>query len=325
VPNLNYVDPGHAVMGSVYTLEVPFTGDREYFTFQPGDNDLHPPRAIVGKDSVTVHVAAANVSADQVNSRFDAALAQIEKYLAFCSSTLRDFPARFHAAAHTSIRKRLAKLQQDSAVIAGLKYPLKVRADAPQTHEAPAVRKSIVPLAVRPEPILEEEHYSLILNVMQSMAHVMERSPSAFATMREEDLRQHFLVQLNGRFVGAASGETFNYGGKTDILVRVQDRNIFIAEFKFWTGPKSLTQAIDQLLDYLSWRDTKAAIVVFNRNRDFTAVLKSIEQAAGSHPHKKRGPVKEAESRFRCVFGNPSDPEREIVVTILAFDIPQPS
>ena len=31
VPNLNYTDPSHAVMGSVYTLEVPFTGDREYF------------------------------------------------------------------------------------------------------------------------------------------------------------------------------------------------------------------------------------------------------------------------------------------------------
>jgi hypothetical protein len=32
---------------------------------------------------------------------------------------------------------------------------------------------------------------------------VMERSPSAFASMGEEDIRQHFLVQLNGQFEGA--------------------------------------------------------------------------------------------------------------------------
>ncbi|MFM9616172.1 hypothetical protein ACKI18_46870, partial [Streptomyces niveiscabiei] len=62
---------------------------------------------------------------------------------------------------------------------------------------------------------------------------MMERSPTAFKTMGEEDLRQHFLVQLNGQFDGAATGETFNYEGKTDILLRVAGRNIFIAECKF--------------------------------------------------------------------------------------------
>ena len=50
------------------------------------------------------------------------------------------------------------------------------------------------------------------------MTHVMERSPSAFATADEETLRQHFLVQLNGHFEGQATGETFNAAGKTDIL-----------------------------------------------------------------------------------------------------------
>jgi hypothetical protein len=72
------------------------------------------------------------------------------------------------------------------------------------------------------------------------MVHVMERSPSAFHHMDEEALRTHFLVQLNGHYEGQATGETFNYEGKTDILVRSGDRNIFIAECKFWGGPKKL-------------------------------------------------------------------------------------
>lgn len=72
------------------------------------------------------------------------------------------------------------------------------------------------------------------------MSLVLERSPKAFDGMREEDLRMQFLVALNGQFEGKATGETFNYQGKTDILIRVECRNIFIAECKFWTGPQGL-------------------------------------------------------------------------------------
>ena len=60
-----------------------------------------------------------------------------------------------------------------------------------------------------------------------------------------------------------ATGETFNYGGKTDILIRYQGNNIFIGECKFWKGPKSYLETIDQILRYVTWRDTKVAIFVF--------------------------------------------------------------
>jgi hypothetical protein len=39
-----------------------------------------------------------------------------------------------------------------------------------------------------------------------------------------DKIRQHFLVQLNGQFEGDASGETFNYDGKTDIPKRPHRR-----------------------------------------------------------------------------------------------------
>jgi len=88
-----------------------------------------------------------------------------------------------------------------------------------------------------PEPALAEAEYENILGVMKSMVRVMESSPHAFSTMKEEDLRQHFLVQLNGQYQGGATGETFNYEGKTDILIREKERNVFIGECKFWKGP----------------------------------------------------------------------------------------
>jgi hypothetical protein len=63
----------------------------------------------------------------------------------------------------------------------------------------------------KPEPILEETEYQHILDVIESMVKVMERSPKAFHSIDEEALRTHFIVQLNGHYEGQATGETFNY------------------------------------------------------------------------------------------------------------------
>jgi hypothetical protein len=97
----------------------------------------------------------------------------------------------------------------------------------------------------QPEPALAMAEYDEILGIIRNMVHVMERSPKAFEKMGEEDLRTQFLVQLNGQYEGRATGETFNYQGKTDILIREGDRNVFIAECKFWAGEKQYLQTID--------------------------------------------------------------------------------
>ena len=153
----------------------------------------------------------------------------------------------------------------------------------------------------------------------------MPASPSAFNTMDEESLRSHFLVQLNAQYEGQATGETFNHEGKTDILLRVDGRNIFIAECKFWGGPKKLRETIDQLLSYSSWRDTKTAVIVFNRRKNFSAVLSAITPVLEAHPNFKRLMPVTGETRFRAVFSQPSDPLRELLITVLGFDVPSGS
>jgi len=140
--------------------------------------------------------------------------------------------------------------------------------------------------------------------------------------MGEEGLRTHFLVQLNGQYEGRATGVTFNFQGKTDILIREEERNVFIAECKFWHGEKQFLETIDQLLSYLSWRDTKTAVFLFNRNANFSDVLKKIGEITPKHKCFKRDLGKRGDSEFRYVFSHPDDPSRELVVTVLAFDVP---
>jgi hypothetical protein len=125
------------------------------------------------------------------------------------------------------------------------------------------------------------------------------------------------------KYEGRATGETFNYKGDTDILIREQDRNVFIGECKVWKGPSSLTAAISQILDrYLHWRDTKTAILIFNRNKNFSDVLAQVQPTVESHPCFKRTVGQTSETEWRFVFRNRNDANREVHLSVLAFDIP---
>jgi hypothetical protein len=167
--------------------------------------------------------------------------------------------------------------------------------------------------------MIEYEH---ILKVLSSMAAVLERSPGAFSTLGEEELRHHFLIQLNGHYEGQATGETFNFTGKTDIIIRVDGKNIFVAECKFWKGPKSLLDTIDQILGYSTWRDTKCAILLFNRKREFSRVVAAIPEAVKSHSNYKREMAYRSETGYRCVLHHRDDVNRELILTVLAFEVP---
>ena len=163
--------------------------------------------------------------------------------------------------------------------MSALGIPLR-RREEPAAYIAPLTRRK--PPARRPDPssapftpewAIDEADYEHILGVIHSMAIVVERNPASFRTLDEQSIRDHVLLQLNGHYEGAATGETFNGVGRTDILIRVEDRNIFIAECKFWDGPKKFQEAIDQLFDrYLTWRDGKCAVIMFNRQSNSSAV-----------------------------------------------------
>jgi hypothetical protein len=81
---------------------------------------------------------------------------------------------------------------------------------------------------------------------------------------------------------------------------------------------------LDQLAAQTGWRDTKVAVIIFNRRKDFSSVLKSIKETIPKHTSFKREVPIEGETKFRYVFGNRDDPNRELLLTVLAFDVPTP-
>lgn len=317
------------VVGSEIEVEIPFTGDAEAFKIQPNPFTMNPPRACVRGSIVSFSVVGTNLQADQVRNQIDRTVSEIQSYLSNLRANVSGLNSQLPNVARTAIESRRAKLLANRHVVASLGFKLKQRENAPNTFAAPEVRRKISPVMppasstpYKPEPTLALDDYEHILGVMQGMTQVMERSPSAFHGVDEESLRSHFLVQLNGHYQGQATGETFNYQGKTDILIRSEGRNIFIAECKFWAGPKKLTDTIDQLLGYSSWRDTKTAVVIFNRNRDFSKVLATIRQTVQEHPQFKRTLPGVSETIFRYMFAHRDDRNRELFLTVMAFDVP---
>ena len=154
------------------------------------------------------------------------------------------------------------------------------------------------------------------------MALVIERNPKAFVTLNEEAIRTHFLLQLNGHYEGSATGETFNMSGKTDILIRVENKNVFIAECKFWRGRKVFDDAITQLLGYLSWRDTKTALLVFNKTKHSTDIRKKMHAAMEARLEHRKTVNHEEDGDSRYVFAKPDDTDAELIITTQLYDVP---
>ncbi|WP_371435196.1 hypothetical protein [Polaromonas sp.] len=317
------------VPGEQVVVHIPFAGDPELLYSRASTFSMNPPRADVDGNEIVLKFESPADQPRDVRPMVDQTLAVIEEHLKWQDPMISGHNASLDVDIETAVRNRRARLLAQSQRAEALGIPIKKRDDAPATYTVPLVRRKVLPTLppastsqFKPEPVWEMEQYEQALKIVQDMALVMERSPQAFKSMDEEALRQHFLVQLNGQFEGKATGETFNMAGKTDILLREGDRNVFIAECKFWKGPKAFGDAIDQLMSYATWRDGKAALLVFNRGTDTSTVLEGIDRTAKLHLQFKRAVNWPHESGFRYIFSSIGDRNRELILTTLVFHVP---
>lgn len=318
------------ISGTLITLYIPFEGDPNIFMCRPSTFTLNPPHGRINGNTLELSISLTDHNAQAVKGELERLLGSVREYLGWATRDLTSFNATLKDVARQHIEARRQKLLNDQGLVASLGFPLRKRPDAPITYIAPEVRRKVIPKpppastkAYIPEPTIEMAEYENILSIIQRTATMLERSPQAFRGMNEENLRDQFLVPLNSHYEGQTTGETFNFSGKTDILIRDGDRSVFVAECKIWRGPKSLSNAIDQLLGYATWRDTKTAILVFNRNRNLAEVLEQIPHILKSHSNFKRMMDFPSQTGFRCMLAHKDDPNREIILTVLVFEVPK--
>lgn len=207
---------------------------------------------------------------------------------------------------------------------------VKVNKDTTSLFTAPTILKKQVPVPTiskdkefSSEPMMANEMYSNVLKVIYDLGKSMERKPSTYKDKDEEGLRDQFLLVLETRYESAtATGETFNREGKTDIILKYANdgSNLFVAECKIWHGASEFQNAIYQLFDrYLTWRDSKTALLIFATNKDFTKLLQTIKSETKLHHYFVKEAGSRGETSFSYIFHLPNDSEKMVLLEIIVF------
>lgn len=205
---------------------------------------------------------------------------------------------------------------------------IRMDAETEGLFNAPVIKKKSIPQPKSDKrnfsssPVLHENMYHDILKVLYDMGSSMERKPATYKNKSEEDIRDFLITMLETRFEGStASGETFNSGGKTDILVKYEDgTNLFVGECKWWKGEAEFHAAINQLFEkYLTWKDSKTALIFFVKNKEMSAVIQKIQEESKKHQYFLKSEGQRQNGSFSYIFHLPNDKGTPVYLEIMAF------
>lgn len=218
------------------------------------------------------------------------------------------------------------KLLKENSFFESIKA--KVDPNTKSVFTAPTIKRKNIPQPTSSkkefssQPTMSKEMYEDTLTVLYDFGRSMERKPSTYKGKDEEDVRDLLITVLETRYDGVtATGETFNKSGKTDILLKYQDgSNLFVGECKWWKGEIEFSAAINQLFDnYLTWRDSKTALLFFVKNKEISKVCEKIKEEALKHEYFKSYPGSKGEGRYSFIFHLPEDKDKEVYLEIMAF------
>jgi hypothetical protein len=319
------------IPGFRVVVHIPFIGDGALFLLQPNTYTSKRPRAHVGQHELISAIEYPNDTPVDVRAHTESLIREVEQYLGPVREQLTAYNDGIERLARESIRSRRERVRRHYAHLQATGLPMRNAEGAAKTYISAVIVRRPAPLLPNTadsepmalEPVLGDQAFDEILRIVRSSGTSMERSPATYREMVEEDLRQIILMALNaGPYQGQATAEAFNVAGKTDILIRDGNRNIFIAECKIWSGSKELTNAIDQLFNYTAWRDTKLALIVFVRQRDLTSVMAKARDTLAVHPQFVGHNRAAGETELRAKMRWPGDERRLADLNIFFIHLP---
>jgi hypothetical protein len=327
--DLYWSTPGpHSKRGTLFRYYLPFSGDDILLDCQPSTFSFTPPYAKHANNQLIFEFEIVHGDNTDPDNMLEGELVQIRSMVETVNKDIAPFNSQLRELVVNAISKRKEQIAALGAVLQKSKYRTRSNGSSDVTYPSLSIKKkeaikvNVDRTGSHPEPVLASAEYERILEIVKHTGRSLERNYNTYSAMGEEELRDVLLTQLNGHYEGKAAGEAFNAEGKTDILVRDSDKNIFIGECKIWTGPAAFSAAIDQLLGYTSWRDTKTALIIFSRNKDTTAVIDQIDELVKKHDSFKRDLGKKDESDFRYVLRHRSDASKELFLAVQILDVP---
>ena len=315
-------------------VSIPFDGNYKLFDCSPSSSRIEylPENARINIQSVSATIVLEDLDPNKYNS-------EVSKIVSVLSSNLPIINIEI-APWNTGLENHIKSLLEQRKGVVSKKFDFMEKIGLnvnPKSNEfmipSPVAKKTIpTPVSettknVKKEivPILQEDVYKDIIEVLYNVGKAIERKPSIYLKKHEEDLRDIFLLFLETRYDSTSGvGEAFNKKGRTDILLKYakDGTNLFVAECKIWKGQKELLKAVDQLLGYLTHRDSKTALILFVDQKEFTSVVSTVKAEIINHPHFKRHVKDTYEHAINYEFTLPDDSQKIIQIEVLLFHYP---
>lgn len=184
-----------------------------------------------------------------------------------------------------AIARRRTELTNRAAVTAALSFPdawviepvkIQEAAPAPSDVEPSATAE---PLNILQVPRLEPASFGRLQRTIRLWADAIERHPSGFKPLTEDQISDLLAATLNATLAGA-NREVFSRSGKTDIYVRADvfaeghgPAKVFVAENKKATDHKVVRFAVEeQLFKYLTTSELSAVLLLLFPQQNFLQV-----------------------------------------------------
>ncbi|MBW4257864.1 hypothetical protein KTG15_09200 [Methanobacterium sp. YSL] len=326
------VRAGESYKKPVIVYHIPFEGNNELLRYRANRRILSGTTKVhINDGDICFEIINFRDNADEIKRKAEETLQRIKKQGEFSQEQLAKYNNNLELIIEQLFEGKKQRFLTKNKTLESLGVPIKKTDDLPKTYSIPKpnVRKSVnlkpkvTEQGYTPEPTLDQTTYNEILQTIFDLGKVFERYPSTYKDKNEEELRDHILLYLEPRFEGSATGETFNKTGKTDILIRHENSNVFIAECKFWRGKQSYLDSITQLLKYLTWRDSKVAVIIFVDNKNISSVLETVKEVTPEHTNFLEFTNDNDESWFNYRFHINNNPNRDVKLAVLLFHIPK--
>lgn len=259
---------------------------------------------------------------EYVDQYFEQQFRPIREMIQYVNNDIEKYNSNLKNFIKEKLENRRNTASTTIEIFKELQIPLVLSENSPNIKPIP-LKKMIKPSLNKPkimssnEYYISDEDYENINNIIHMSGTTMERTARTYYNNNEEELRDILLISLDTHYTNAY-GETFRKIGKTDILIEFENKAAFIGECKIWHGDIGFKKAIQQLLNYSTWKDVKISLIIFNKNnKNFKNILEKIEEWCKENTSnflKKQG------NFFKCHYYR-KDMEITIKLDILIFDL----
>lgn len=338
--NEPYEDRYHYLDGVRITYTIPFIGDPVLFELRPSEYYMRrfetsrfvaPQRDGYGSFDIVIELSLQELQekddavSDYVDSKFSEVFESYKQMIRFANNDAAKYNDRLPDEVLNSLVARREKADLFGKIGKQLRIPLATKKDVSKSSNLKAISMKkrskdstkFNSMEKEAEWHLNEADYDDINNIIYSCGSTMEEAAKTFQGHGEEELRDHLLTVLKTHYE-STTAEAFRRTGKTDIRIETDNKSAFIAECKIWSGPKSLANAVEQLLGYSTWRDAKISVIFFNKNnKSFNGVLDSISDWIDENAKLiSRKP----ENVWKCKFKH-HDRDMDVKLTVQVFDL----